>query len=481
MKGAFYQNPNKQQEYYNDNNLSFESDFTFENVEGGTDYINISEAILQEPKILVETEFLKKYVSNVAASMLRTRVGNFFISTKSTFFKSQMAEYFAKQIFEHEILGNYVVIKPKIQLEDTLFDVDYDTIFQDLFCEGYTKVILYIDNFDEKCDEAEIPIFFNLIKRLKNDFEFEDIKILATVNSSELKFDECLYYESEFKFDFVQLFEPNVEEFKELLNPFVNELGKKYGIKLSPAMYEYYNLMYIVQCIGNYDMSCYLDVLDYVFSIAKLNNRKNITRSDINDAFGLFVFDDTKFTSKELKEICYHEAGHYIVGRMLFEEEYSFTAIACIPRRDSSIGITIAFIKILDRILNADILKKYLAYTLGGEIAEELIGVPINTGAEADFKDAMEMASDWVLKSGTSAELGKYCFYTKKRISNKKLEIAEDLAKDIIMDAAKLCESVLKENKAFLDELAEELFKKRLLSKHDVEKIYKKHSQKNSK
>lgn len=487
MNGTFNQNPNQQHE--NNNNeeftLSFESDFAFEGVDGSpevcnSDYINVSEEILDNPKILVETKFLKKYISNVAASMLRKRVGNFFISTKSTFFKRQMAEYFAMQIFEHEILGEYSVIKPEFPPQANLFDMDYDAIFCTLFNDGYTKVILFVDDFDEKCNDDQILSFFSLIKNLKEEYEFEDVRILATTSSTEFEFDDSFYDEAEFKYDIVLLLEPEVNQFKDLLKPFAKEFETYYGVKLTPSIYEYYNLMYIVQCTENYDMNCFIDALDYIFSIAKFNNRKCVTKSDVYNAFGLFVFDDIRITLDELKEIAYHEAGHYIVGRILFEKDYSFTTMSCIPNRDKCLGVTIANVKIIETTLNAEILKKYIAYTLGGQIAEALIGVPINTGSESDLKEAKKLACDWILKSGTFGELGKYCFYSKKRISNKKLEIVEDLAKELIMDASKLCENVLKENKAFLDEIAEALFKKRLLSKVDVERIYKKHFPKNS-
>lgn len=477
MKGSYTQNPKKQLEEIA--TIPKEEQNAFEEVEMlNSSYVNVSELIYKKPRQFVETKFLKKYISNVAAAMLRSRVGNFFISTESALFKEQMAEYFAKKISKHEILGEYVVITPDFRSEEKLFDIDIYAIFSDLFDKGYRKIILYINDFDKKCTDEDVLIFFSIIKEIKNNFKFEDIKVLATTNNKEIEFEDNSYYEPEFKYDIVFLLEPDVEQFKSLLKFKVEELSKIHGIKISSNIYEYYNLMYIVQCSENYDMSCYLDGLDYAFSVAKFKNRKRVTKLDIHDVFGTFALDELSISQEAIKEVCYHECGHYVVAKILFEDDYNFKAMSCVPNPNDCLGITIGKVKVLDTNLNNDILEKYNAYTLAGSIAEEIMGVPINSGSESDLNEAMRMTRHWLLKSGANSQIGEYCYYQKKNISNKMHEVVEEEAKSVIAISAKLCKRVLVENKAFLEELANELFVKKLLSKAAVEKIYKKHSQK---
>ena len=477
MKGKYTQNPKKQPEEIA--TIPEVEQNAFEEVKMlNSTYVNVSELIYQKPRRFVETSYLKKYVSNVAAAMLRSRVGNFFISTESALFKEQMAEYFAKKISEHEILGEYVVITPDFHSEENLFDIDFGAIFSDLIDEGYKKIILFINDFDKKCTDEDLLVFFSIIKEIKNKFEFEDIKFLATTNNKAIDFDDNSYYEPEFKYDIVLLLEPDVEMFKSLLKFKVEELSKIHGIKMSSNVYKYYNLMYIVQCTENYDMSCYLDGVDYAFSVAKFKNRKSVTKEDIHDVFATFALDDLSISQEAIKEVCYHECGHYVVAKILFGDEYDFKAMSCVPNPNNCLGITIGQVKVLETKLNNEILEKYNAYTLAGLIAEEIMGIPINSGAESDLKEVRRITRQWLLKSGANSNIGNYCYYKNKNISNKKLEVLEEETEAIIAVSTKLCIKVLLENRAFFEGLANELFVKKVLSKADVERLYKKYSHK---
>lgn len=475
MNGNNTRNPSKQEELFAANSSVDQENF--EGVEFNSAYRNVSAYIQKNPSKFVETKFLKKYISSVSSAVLRSRVGNFFISTESTIFKEQMAEYLASQVSKNDALKEYIVITPAFQSEENLFNIDFATIFEELINEGIYKIILFIDDFEKKCTPDEYSSFFGLIKKLKETLEFEDIKIIATTSLKELEFDDSYYYNSEFKYDLISLLEPEVEEFKSILNFKVQELSEFHGIKISSAVYNYYNLMYIVQCVDNYDMSCYLDGLDYAFAIAKFDNRKCVRKSDINNAFGLYVFDDVSISNDELLNTCYHEAGHYVVGRVLFKDKFCLKAISCILNA-RSFGITCARIKFIESFKTLEQQKKYNAYILGGQIAEELLGKPISIGSEDDFKEVKKDSRDWLLKGGDNSNLGKYCYYSRKKMSSKTFEVLEEETKKLITESAELCKKVLKENVTLLHQVAKELFDKKLLSKNDVERLYQKYSKK---
>lgn len=439
-------------------------------------YTNLSKSINKNSNTFVETPELKAVVKYVVSGIMRKRVNNFFISTTSTIFKEQMAEYIKYEISKREKLMEYAVIVHDFPTEELSLDKEFQTVLESLISGGFTKIVIYIDDFDKKCKEVSYDEVFDFLKLQKENLGFEEIKLIATM-SEEIKYDDYYYSNPELKYDSIELIEPEIDTFKNVLEHKIINLAEEHEIKFSDDMFKYFDLMYIAQNINTFSMCSYLDTIDTVFSIAKANNRKYVRRSDINEAFSIFKSTCFLVDEKVLKETCYHEAGHCVIAKTVFGEDYKLKALSCVPDSNGLLGSTVGHIKKMDYALDENILIQYLAYNLGGILGEEYIDVPINLGAEEDLEEVMDTVLEWLLKSGANSNVGKYCHYNQDKVSQKKLESIENEAEKLISKAAEYGKKVLAENEKFLCLLAEELFKKKLLSESDVNRIYK-HSKK---
>lgn len=437
-------------------------------------YRNITYIVKNHAKPFVETDLLKEVTTSTVNGLLRTRVNNLFISTDSSVFKEQMAEYIAKNMLTKKDLQEYVVIEVQNNLEDYLLDMDFRKMFEDLIYNNLTKIVLFINDFDVRIDAADYLSFFYLIKDIKETLGFEEIKLISTVAVKEFGYNDLFYSDPELKFDIIILTEPNVEKFSKVLKIKINHLSEEHKVKISKEILEYFDLMYMVQELDNYSMGIYLDLLDFVFAIAESNNRKNVKKSDINKSFCTFFTQSWNTDKTLLKETCYHEAGHYVIADAIFGNEYKLKVLTCISDCNGSLGTIIGDIEKMEYSLDKNLLYQYVAYCLGGALAEEIIGVSKNLGSEEDLEELMDFVKDWLLKSGANSEMGEYCYYKRNEISNKKLEVLEKEAASIILAASKYGRRILKERKKFLDMLADELYKKKLLCKKDIVKIYKK-------
>src|SRR5262249_35057082 len=129
------------------------------------------------------------------------------------------------------------------------------------------------------------------------------------------------------------------------------------------------------------------------------------------------------------------------------------------------------------RNFGLDALLARLAVSLGGRAAEELVFGQPTTGAESDLKAATDLARRMVGLWGMSDELGPVSYNVGERdpflgreIAAPK-EYAESTADRIDMAVTRLLEDahtqatkVLTEQRAVLDALADELFRKETVS-----------------
>ena len=223
--------------------------------------------------------------------------------------------------------------------------------------------------------------------------------------------------------------------------------------------------------------------------IAARRNKKKITNDELTEAFERVAIGPerkTKIMNDHEKELtAYHEAGHAIVGHVLPDSD-PVHKVTIIPRGGTG-GVT-WFLPPEDKsYTNVYEFKDILARAMGGRIAEQLIYGEdgITTGAGSDLRKATEIARDMVIEQGMGESLRDQVFHedngglmfdkmTRERpYSDETAKMIDEEVAQLITEAKHRAMLVLKENRSFLDKLAEALLKEETLEESEVDEILK--------
>ena len=180
--------------------------------------------------------------------------------------------------------------------------------------------------------------------------------------------------------------------------------------------------------------------------------------------------------------MCYHEAGHAVIGIELPNGE-EVHKITIIPR-----GMAGGYTQMLPKeertmVLTKDELLDRITSLLAGRVSEEMFLNEMSTGASDDFKKATRIARSMVTEYGMS-DLGPVQFehrseevflgrdYTKSRNYSDAvaLEIDQEVRK-IIDVCYKRAKEVIQKNKELVELLSQTLMNKETLTKEEIEKI----------
>ena len=221
--------------------------------------------------------------------------------------------------------------------------------------------------------------------------------------------------------------------------------------------------------------------------IAARHNRKHITNKDVTEAFEKVAIGPerkTRIMSEAEKELtAYHEAGHALVGHVLPHSDpvHKVTIIS----RGNTGGVT-WFLPPEDRAYTSILeFKDVLARALGGRIAEKIkYGADnITTGAGSDLRKATEIARDMVIEQGMGTTLRDQVFHEDaggmmldRMVRDR--PYSEETAKEIdrevqelIKEAAKRAEAIVKSNPKPLKALADALLAKETIEGDEVIKL----------
>ena len=223
--------------------------------------------------------------------------------------------------------------------------------------------------------------------------------------------------------------------------------------------------------------------------IAARRNKKKISNDELTEAFERVAIGPerkTRIMNDHEKELtAYHEAGHAIVGHVLPDSD-PVHKVTIIPRGGTG-GVT-WFLPPEDKsYTNVYEFKDILARAMGGRIAEQLIygDDGITTGAGSDLRKATEIARDMVIEQGMGKGLRDQVFHedngglmfdkmTRERpYSDETAKMIDEEVAQLITEAKYRAMLVLKENRSFLDKLAEALLKEETLEESEVDEILK--------
>ena len=210
--------------------------------------------------------------------------------------------------------------------------------------------------------------------------------------------------------------------------------------------------------------------------IAARKRDKHITMEHINKAYyTVLVGEEKKDRSNisiEDKGItAYHEAGHALVAKKLSKSN-RVTKVSIIPSTKGMGGFSLNIPP--DRMYQTkkDIIAN-IKVALGGRAAEELIFGKdnITTGASSDLQKATEMTLSMIGSYGMDEELG-LLNYDVILSNNLNTDISlTERTRDMLGNLYIETKEVLKENKKYLDSIANMLIEKESLNEEEVNQI----------
>ncbi len=174
----------------------------------------------------------------------------------------------------------------------------------------------------------------------------------------------------------------------------------------------------------------------------------------------------------EKRRTAYHEGGHALLG-MLQKGADPVRKVSIIPR-GQALGVTLSTPDTDRYGYDEEYLRGRIVGALGGMAAEAAVYGVITTGAESDLRQATSIARQMVGKWGMSKAVGPVTVVFDDMdprqigISEQTLSVVDAEVRVIISECHDKAVSLLKEHRAKLDAIAEELLIKETLDEHEV-------------
>ncbi|OWY21130.1 ATP-dependent metallopeptidase FtsH/Yme1/Tma family protein [Sphingobacteriales bacterium UPWRP_1] len=214
--------------------------------------------------------------------------------------------------------------------------------------------------------------------------------------------------------------------------------------------------------------------------IAARYNKKAVDMQDFQNAIDRVIGGlekKNKIISPEEKEIiAYHEAGHAISGWFL-QHAHPLLKVTIIPRGVAALGYA-QYVPKEQYLYTTEQLMDEMSMTLGGRAAEDLVFGRISTGAQNDLERITKMAYAMVAIYGMNSKIGNVSFYDaqneysfQKPYSDETARMIDEEVRNIIENAYQRTKDLLTEKREQLELLAQELLKKEILYKDDLERL----------
>ncbi len=228
------------------------------------------------------------------------------------------------------------------------------------------------------------------------------------------------------------------------------------------------------------------NVINEAALLAARKGKESVELSDLEESIERVMAGPQRRSSvmseKEKKIVAYHESGHTLVAKMLPGADPVHKV--SIVSRGHALGYTLQ-LPTDDKHLTSrgDILNR-LAILLGGRAAEELTFSEITTGAADDLSKATAFATRMVTEFGMSDKVGPLSLKKPEQeiflgrdmsqgasYSERTAQLVDEEVKRLVTDAQTKAREILTANKKILDDLAQKLFDREVLSGDDIDAI----------
>ena len=347
------------------------------------------------------------------------------------------------------------------------------------FLEKTDNVILFIDEVHTilgagSCKDGEM----DLANALKPILAEEKVRVIGATTSEE--YEKYFSKDGALKRRFrpIKVKEPTSKKVYSMLRNAISDLSAYHGVKISKPMVEY--IVLISSCFNyetkNPDRT--IDLVDLAMVTAKTEGKNAVDKESVLKNFDINFEKFEKMDYKIKKSTAYHEAGHYLIWRFSKNlKDLEGIAVSIMPAQDYLV-VTI-FDELDEEVTISGDMEYYIdkiAMYLAGRVAEKMYTNTISSGASADIEYATKYAYSIVASYGMAGEFGKNRIYFNSEnytmCSQKVVDNVNEEIDKIIEKAYKRAEEILLENEVYLKKLVNQLMKKGIVSKKELDKIF---------
>ena len=230
------------------------------------------------------------------------------------------------------------------------------------------------------------------------------------------------------------------------------------------------------------------NLLNEAAILAARRRKQKIEWQDVEDARDKVVLglkrENINLTQEEIRILAYHESGHSIVAMVLPYADPIFK-VTIVPR-GQSMGVTQQLPERDRYLYNREYAMDRLAVMLGGRVAERIYFGTSTSGAEADLKQATQLARKMILDWGMSERLGSVAYGDRRQqvflgeqiaqgrdYSEQTAREIDEEVKAFLQEAASMARNVIENNREGIEHLVEALIKKEELAGEEVVRILK--------
>lgn len=373
-----------------------------------------------------------------------------------------------------------VVLDVNALIAGTSYRGDAEERIKDLidFLEKNHDIILFIDEVHTilgagSCFEGEM----DLANALKPILARGDTTVIGATTEDEYQ----RYFQQDGalsrRFEKVEVKEPLSDKIYPMIKNKLKSLSKYHGVTISKELVEY--IILVASCFAfekkNPDKT--LDLIDRAMVTATRMGKKEVDKECVLKNFDIYFEMWNDMDEDSRKEIAYHEAGHYIVGKASGRLiRYNWLAVSIMPA-EHYLGITVFEDNDLKiPFTNTDYFIDDIAFSLGGRVAEHLFRNDFTSGASTDLQQATKLAFYLVSQLGMGNSSIKNRVYLNTEdfpmFSEKSVNIINEEVNTVIEKAFNRATNILEENKDILEAIVEALLEKRIMSETELDEIW---------
>ncbi|MBS1781429.1 MAG: ATP-dependent zinc metalloprotease FtsH [Bacteroidetes bacterium] len=214
--------------------------------------------------------------------------------------------------------------------------------------------------------------------------------------------------------------------------------------------------------------------------IAARKGKEEVDMSDFNDAIDRVIGGLEKknkiISPEEKKVIAFHEAGHAICGWFL-EHAHPLIKVSIVPRGVAALGYA-QYLPKEQYLYTLEQMQDQMVALFGGRAAEEITFGKVSTGAQNDLERITKMAYSMVSIYGMNEKVGNVSYHdgnqeyaTTKPYSEETAMIIDQEVRALIAEQYERSKELLRHHVNHLNALAQELLKKEVLYKDDLERL----------
>lgn len=343
------------------------------------------------------------------------------------------------------------------------------------FLEGTKKIILFVDEMHQmlgagSTSEGTVDLSGSLKPILSRD----DVVFVGATTINE--YNTILARDGAFKrrFEVIMINEPKKHQVKSMIKAKISSMEKYHGVKMPSNLIDYIILCSSCFNFENANPDKTLDLCDRSMAIAKMTNKKTVSKADVNKVYEEFFEKYDKIDRREVAATAYHEVGHYIVTRLTKEhKKHNVTAISIIPT-DDFLGVNM--LEMTDNVVHCDMeyVESYLMSLLAGRVAQYRITKAIDSGASNDLQTAKEFARRVITDFGMDdGEYMNICLVEGDVISEKMAEEINKKVTNLIKRVYTKTEIFVSNHWDEIDKMAKYLLKKKIVTSDELDKFLK--------